>query len=70
MELTHIKEMKMKKLILTIVAGLIIGQIICLLTLLAPNAIWDIESHLVMLIVGPFITILTVYRDELGLKTK
>ena len=51
----------MKKFLLTMVAGLIGGQLLLLIVSFSPNAIWDIDSHVAMLIAGPIISFFTVY---------
>jgi len=55
----------MTKFILTVIVGLVVGQILLLIVGLAPDAIKDVESVYAMLICGPIISLMTMYGHKI-----
>jgi hypothetical protein len=55
----------MTKFFLTVVIGFVIGQTVLGIIILAPDAVWDIESHIAMAVVGPIISIMTIYGNDI-----
>jgi len=54
----------MTKFILTVIVGIIVGQLMLLIVGLAPDAIKDVESYYAMVIVGPIISLMTMYGHK------
>ena len=51
----------MKKVILTVLVGIVCGQVFLKIVSFAPDAVWDIESVIAMYFVGPLIALATIY---------